>query len=502
MVLGCVGISSAFAQQARGLSLAKAIQTTLVMQPEFLMSKQEIRSAQGVLLQAGQEFDPILSSNLAYQDDEDFASQADILSSHELTDEHQLLNWETKIKKQTRLGIRLEPSVTLERHRDETYFDDTYSQAEYSFALRVPLLKFGKLANAGNELSAKKNKEAALLKVGHKAAQVVKETVNDFWDYLACNRKLKLRRQAESKAEKLLEDHKKLVQGKEAPASDLVQLQADLTKKQAVRVKAEQAVLEAGQKIGLSMGLSVEQLTAVPPPYGNFPQPGQTNQTCLDYKDLFNLARKTRNDLKAIEKKLDAAQIQNKAAQIGLRPDLDLYGTGNYRSRSENGKFDNFLGVNTEYNAGPGYEVGLRVKVPLGNDGAKGQQMEKDSDYQTWTLKARKLNQSIASGVFQATRQVRSTINEYKKMHKSAQYYSQAVADEKAKFNMGATSLINVILLENERIRAKISELDSLANYAKAVSELRYQTGVIIKGDGRNYTAYVDKMKYIPALSQ
>ncbi len=74
----------------------------------------------------------------------------------------------------------------------------------------------------------------------------------------------------------------------------------------------------------------------------------------------------------------------------------------------------------------------------------------------------------------------------------------QAVENEKRKFQLGMSTLFDVILAEDALTNARLSEIAGQQAYAVAIARLRYETGAILVADGSVLTVSADSLEREP----
>src|SRR5690606_19684430 len=99
------------------------------------------------------------------------------------------------------------------------------------------------------------------------AAQVAQA----YWDYVGAVRVRDALGVTAERAQRLLDETETLVAADERPAADLIALRADVARRRAALLQADQAVFQARQALGLAMGGTAEAAAALGPPSDALP---------------------------------------------------------------------------------------------------------------------------------------------------------------------------------------------------------------------------------------
>lgn len=492
----------------KGLTLLQAVGLTVSLQPNILMQREQVNNQAGVLRQNTGKFDLTVKSSLEKKVEKTPLTQDQQNSFGNLITvyDQDTLTSTVGLEKQFRTGIKIGPNMKVYRlgsNLDNFFMLNTLpdNYSSFNFALEVPLLKgFGQDVAGADEKAAGVNLGATRLDLTHTVSQSVLTTVQAYWNYLAAKKKLEIYRESEGSANQLVENLQQLVAAKENPVTDLVQVQASLAEKSALRITAEQQLLEAQKSLGLAMGLESQDVLALPLPRDSYPEPvaGITDTIEGNKEKYLQLAEKYRADLMALKEKEKATQILLVAAQKNLKPELNaVLGLG-YGGLQESGNFKDYLNAVNHNTVGLNYSAALMFKYPLGNNAAEGVAAQKHAQRRQSHIQVTDLDRKIRSNILVTLEALRRYSAGLKKAREAVALYQRGYSDEKLRFRMGMSTIIDLITVQNRLSAAMITEVDSHLEYANAVIRLGYETGTLIVKEKEQYRIEMKRLILVP----
>jgi len=205
-----------------------------------------------------------------------------------------------------------------------------------------PLLRGrGRNITTANEKVADINIEGQMLNASFVTSNEVFSMVLGYWQYLNANKSLEIYKDNEARVRKVLEVTDELIKGEKKPASDLLQIQADLKNKEQQTILAAQQLYNAKQNLGRLVGLNKAESEKLGLPANDFPKIEEVHTT-ISIQDLLEMAHNNRADLKALKKSLEAFAVYVNVAENNTKPQLDLTAFIGYGG-SDTGSIDRLL---------------------------------------------------------------------------------------------------------------------------------------------------------------
>ena len=473
------------APEAPSLDVVKAARATIAAQPEILLQQQRLASSRGALQTASGQFDPQLSASLLRARDTLPFTDAQIEQTDQLYDAAttNTTAYRLGLEKVFRTGLTISPLLEVVRE-DVNVLGAATNRAGVAFQVTQPLLRGrGRDVVTAQETAARLEVEATTLDLRQVIASSVVRTVQAYWGYLAAVRALDVLRKAEDRARTLVDQIQTMIRADVRPAADLKQSQANLADRVSQRAAAEQALFEARQRLGIAMGLPFDQIGALPLPGDTFPDIEATQvASAATFGGMVDQAMAYRSDLQALRTRQREADVLRAQARDGLRPELNLGGSAGYAGLDEGRAFwQLFTPLAPQgFNA----SASLLFSWPVLNNTARGLFSQSEATYQQTSLEADDLARTISARVTVAADAVRQSAVRAHSAREASSLYRAAVSDEWQKLQIGLSTMLDVILIEDRLTQSLLSEVEAELSYALAVAQLRFETGTLI-GDLR-----------------
>lgn len=355
-----------------------------------------------------------------------------------------------------------------------------FIQTSLTFAISQQLLRgFGRSIGRRNIVIAKNNRKIADLAFTQQAITSITNVITAYWELVYARENVQVQQQAVSVAEKLYNDNKKQLEiGTMAPLdvtraeSELATDHQNLIVAQTVQLQDQQALKNLISKDPLSPNfVNVE---VVPKDKPTPPAAIEAPSFEASVKEAFA----NRPDLQEQLYNLENADIDVRATRNALLPTLTL--SGQYSSVGLSGNAtDTTTGVVTKegwttaqsqvfHNDFPDYYAQLTLQLPLRNRSAQ-------ADNQHAVLLQRQLQAQMQQLKNAAILDVRNTYVALEQNRarveaasKARELQQQTFEAEQKKYQLGASTVYNVILTQRDYIAAQGTELRALADLVEA----------------------------------
>jgi outer membrane protein len=486
------GVCAAEPPPGRGMSLVEAIRLMLDQDPNLSIEQARLRSARGFLLSTAGEFDAVLSTNV---EDADTDTPLTEVSSRE----RRVLDNSILLTKRFRTGFSIEPQLDLLRTADVNA--DPVNIGTFSFTFRQPLLRGrGRAVAAAPELSAERQVAASALDLRHTTAERALAVAAQYWQTRAALLDLEVLRESEERARELLETTRKLIDADVTPAADLVQVEANAVAKETTRIGGERTLFAAHQALGREIGLSTDQIAALPFPTDPFPAASVPPAADEGAGRWIALALERRADLGAARERRSAAEVLRRAADNSLQPQVDLLFTPSYSGLVEGGDAGNFF--SPLYRNVPGASSSLSVFLswPTLNSRARGDLAQVEAAVEQGRFFEDLLARRIGADVAIAVDAVARGAQQLERAAEAVRLFERAVENEEKKLRAGTSTLIDVISQRDRLTAARQSEVAANLALAQALVQLRFETGTLFPREGD--PAAVELARFTTAPSQ
>lgn len=364
---------------------------------------------------------------------------------------------------------------------------------------------FGLAVNNRNIRIAKNNVQVADYVFKQQVQNTVANVIGLYWDLVAFNEDVAVKRQALALAQKLYNDNKKQVEiGTLAPIeivraeAEVASREQDLTTSETNVLQQETIIKNAISRNGVASP-TVAEVRIVPTDRIRMPDV----EPIEPVQDLTAKALDNRPELAQTRLQLDNSNIALKGVRNGLLPSIDAFvdlrnqgqaGTG-IPSSSLDPTTGQLITVNPNpYFVGgygtvltqlfgrnfPTYAAGFQLNIPLRNRAAQ-------ADYTTAQLNIRQselLLQRQVNGVrvdvqnaLIALQQARAR---YQAAEKNRALQEQTLDAEQKKYALGASTVYMVIQAQRDLATAESSRVAALSSYARARTQLDLATGLTL----------------------
>jgi outer membrane protein TolC len=409
------------------------------------------------------------------------------------------------LSKAYRSGIVFSPGLRLDAVRDDYRgkplaagsggrgFPETIT-SNFSLALSVPLAKGrGKVSTAAAERASRHTYRAALYSEAHAAATSVRTTAEAYWRLLAAQERVELQRRSASTSARLLEIGQGLVAADELASADLVQVEARVSETRAQLMQARLELLQARLELADAVGAVVRRMEDAPLAADSWPElPAANGLATWGAGELAGIAVTRRSDAVAARWREQSARVLADGARADLRRRADLSLTVSYRGLDElewergesMSNVEDLFGAYGDalfgYSPGPSAKLGFTFELPFGNNQAEGRYEQARSTFHQSHIRLVNLERIIGTRVEELKHTLGRAILEIERRQASTAAYERLLEAEIEKFESGLTTVVDVILTEDEVISAQLGLLATRESAALLLTELRYELGALV----------------------
>jgi outer membrane protein len=464
-------------QAPGGIELEDVLDATLRSSPEIQLAAQQAAFARGLLTEAGAPFETTVGVAAGWS-----------RTHPALPDGSPVTRTETSVDagvdRRFRNGLLVQPQIGVRRTDLSTEPSlQTSNLGTAGLTLVVPLLRDrGGAATAAAEVAARFGLQSSRLGLLHTVSERVLDSVLSYWDYLAAHLRLATLRASEERAERISEQTRVLVRADERTNADLTQTLGNLAAKKVTRITAEQTLVESRQRLGLAMGLPAAAMAELPPPATAFPPlPGDEPLPAVPAPSGVP-AHERRADLLAAQEDLRGAEALVKGARSELRPQLDLAVTTGYDTTVRGPAFaDVFAPLYRR----PRLDASLRLvyALPVRNARAEGRLAQASAAALQRRIVRDDLGRRIDAAVAVSREALWRGAAAMRESEEAVRLLSSTVQAQQRQFEVGASTLFDVIAAQDALTNALLGQIESQRSYAAAIAALRFESGTLVAGD-------------------
>lgn len=477
-----------------GLGLVESVRMMLEHDPNLAIGEAQLQSSRGVLLASRGIFDPLVSSSLRQEE-----TDSPLLTG--ASEDVRVLGSTLGVTKRFRSGFSVEPELSLLR-TEEIGAAPAANLGTFSFTLRQPLLRGrGRTVTAAPERSAERQVAASVFDLRQTTSERALAVVSQYWLTRAAVLSLDILRESEERSRELLATTRKLIEADVTPAADLVQIEADVVAKETSRIGGERDLFESRQALGREIGLARAEIAVLPLPAEPFPTVAASAVPGVSAGDRFIAAAlERRPDLRAARERLDAAEILVRAADNGLKPQLDLVFTPSYSGLVAGTDAESFFSPLYRNVPGASSSLGFALSWPTANSQARGELAQIEAARAQNEYLQDLVSRQIEADVPTALDAVARSAQQLDRATEAVRLFERAVENEEKKLRAGTSTLLDVISQRDRLTSARQSEVSAHLSLALALVRLRFETGTLLPDGGDPQGIEIAHLTTVPLL--
>ena len=350
------------------------------------------------------------------------------------------------------------------------------SNGNVSVQVRQPLLQ--NLWIDGTRLAIRVNKNrlrVAELSLRQQVMQLITSAEQSYYDLLLARENVKVQEEALDLAQRLLAATQRRVELGLLPALDEKQSESQVAARKVGLQSALRGVFNA--EFALKNLLTDDFADWAPiqllPSEELEAEPMEFNMYSSWGKGL-----RQRPEILQAKANLENQGIQLKYLRNQLFPQLDVVASYGVRGskREYNGVIDDIVDRDS-----PTYFVGTTFSIPLGNRAARESYHVGKIEEEQSLLRLKSLEQDIMMQIGIAVEQARTALLQVETTRQARAFAEDALDAEEKKLETGKSTGFIVLQLQRDLTSARVSELQSLADYNRALAQLALREGTTLE---------------------
>jgi outer membrane protein TolC len=484
----------AAAQQAGAFTVVEAVRAAMTEPADLKLIEEQLARSQAGLLVAAAPFDTVYEWGVdRLRDVTPLTVGGDALTN--------VTTLRVGAARQLRNGLVIAPQIGVQQ-RNVSVDPLVPNRASLAVTVTQPLMRGrGPEVVTAGERAARYDVSATTLDLRHGVQASAFRALASYWNYVAASRNLIIVRDTEARARSLVDQIQALIAGGNRPASEIKQVQANLSDRVALRLSFEHNLIQARQALGLAMGIPTDAIAALPLPTDDFP-PIPEALPALPEPALRASAFRLRSDLGASRDRTEQVRSLIVAARDALEPRLDLQVGVGYAGLGVGRSFGSLFTPFERSASGPNLNVSFVYDWSVRNAAARGTLAQQDAIHRQTQIQTAELQRTIASSVVVARDALGRNVERVRITREAAAIYRSAVEDEREKLQLGLGTIIDLVLTEDRLTRSMLDQVSAELSYALAVARLRYETGTLVTGELDPAGVTRDQLTTVPAIAQ
>src|ERR1022692_93198 len=375
----------------------------------------------------------------------------------------------------TQVTLGMSNTLGYRQNSPNNDFNPT-DQGALSFQITQNLLNgFGVKVNNRTIRIAKNQLHSSDLTFKQQVISTVNNVVGLYWDLVSFNDSLKVKQQTLELNRQLYTDNKRRAELGALAEIDIIQAEAEMKSSQQDVVTAETQVLQQEMilKSVLTRGgfNNPAVVGARISPTDHFDVPPQ--DAIQPTQDMVAEAFQKRPEIEQSQIGLEDTRISMLGTKNNLLPSLSVFAnlSNNGLSGAVNsffiGGYGSFLSQLFSRNF-PNYSAGFQLNIPIRNRANQADLITDELNYRQSPIQDKQLLNSIKLGVVNAQIALSQARAAFANAVEARRLQEQVLAGEKRKYELGTSSLFNVIQVQRDTTTRELAEVDACSQYVKA----------------------------------
>jgi outer membrane protein TolC len=449
-----------------------------------------LASGAGLVTGIGQNppnLDPNIFINAQFGHQTTPQSNTSFVGTTSLTNNYRYLQFGYSQSFVTNTFIQFVGQTTRSNYNSSTYLFNPSINGYFDFQVNQPLLQgFGSGVNDRYIKVAKNNMKITDMQMKLQVATTISAVLNLYWDLVSFNDAVRIKEQALTTAQNLLEGNKKQVSIGALPAVEVTRAAAEVSASKEDLLIAQTNV--AQQEIVLKNALNrnglentwLDDVHIIPLDRIEVPQ----TEEIQPIQDLLQEALTNRQDILQSQVNVESAKFLARGDKNSLLPSLSAFAelTNHGLAGPVNSLYSNCCGEPNPFFVGglgsvfsqlfrrnfPDYSAGLAFTIPIRNRSAQ-------ADYVTDELQLRQRELTLQRSINQVRVDVKTSViglqqarTRYQTAVDTRVLAEQSLKNEQSRFQYGVSTVALVIQAQKDLATNQDAEVQAMANYTHA----------------------------------
>ena len=505
------------------LSIQDCVGVTIASNPNLQVIRLEPEKSDADILTAKGEFDPLLSSTTSYgKQSQQVAAQTSQLNS-------QLGSWigglvadqtgqfigelvgsaltsqtdattdvkvyqttsKTAVSGKLVLGTTYDLSLDLGSSKNSVSQLSEIWNGSLTLTVAQPLLQGrGTAVNLARVQIAKNTRKENEFQVYLQAMTTVGEVVKAYWDLVGTHDNVRVREEAMTNAERLLDVSQKRYNIGVAAATEVLQAKAGLATRQSDVISARSRVYDAEDVLKNQMNMrdgdlfSNKRIEPLNRPDIKEFNPDELKAIQGETEKYIGEALEKRPEMMIALLDIESAKLDRNRAANQMLPKVDVFGSLS-QGGGDGSMGDAFQSIADRDDHG--YSIGIRGQVPIGNRVARGQYERANITTRQAELRLEKTKQELMLKVRIALRALYTNQILIESNRQARILQEKNVVAEEKRLKLGITTSYRVLQIQQDLTTAQTQESQAQIAYEKALVDLRLAEGTLLESLGVDF---------------
>lgn len=474
------------AAHGRGeLGITDAVLLALEQNRDIEIARIAPLQADGDVLSARGEFDPIWANQFTYTEAEQTSSAQTVAFGGAQFASIRAYRSQFTSSLSGRIPWGTQYTVALNINEEQDTFNRFISEWQGGASLTVsqPLLRgFGRRSNMARIWAAQNSRAISEEQLRNQVMLAIAEVIRAYWDLFGAIENLRVRFKSLDNAERLLSDTERRLEIGLGSQLDVVQAQAGLAARQSDLISARATVADASDRLknllGMREGDRLSRVALIPiDGFGPL-------EVEVDEEESVERALEYRPEVRSALLAIDNAEIEMDRARRDLLPQLDVTGSLTRGGRGPE-RGDIFSGIREARDEV--WSVGVEGAIPIGNRAARGQHTRARQSVRESELQLARTQDELMLNVRIAIRAVNTSRVLVESNRQTRALQETNLNAERRRLRLGMSTSFQVLQVEEELTVAETQLAQARVNFEKALIDLQLAEGSLLDNLGIDF---------------
>lgn len=351
-------------------------------------------------------------------------------------------------------------------------------RTEIGFDVNFPLLRGRGIESVGaSERAAEIDLSASEMVLRHGSSTSTLATAVAYWQLYAAQERVTVLERSLGLQTRLVELTSQLIDGDVLPRVESARSAASQANARAQLEAARRDLVASRLALARAMGVDVAGEGSAPLAQGPFPAPPTAEAIrAIDPATLAARALELRADRLAARELVVSGKVLAEAARRDLASRLDLalsLSAGALGEESFSNAVDRWTGPNGTF--------ALAFDKSLGNNAREGRLKQNESQVRQREIAAADLERRIRISIVELLRSLEEATASLAAAEAAAGHFQATIDAELEKLGLGASTLIDAIVTEQQKTGSDLAVLAARQQVAVLLARLRFETGTLIR---------------------
>lgn len=394
-------------------------------------------------------------------------------------------------------GINISSQISYQKKNENSLPSETKTAtSSLDFKLEIPIVAgSGRVTTLNRKISQKMYK-ASLYDYERTVSGIILQSIVNFWKKNASEKTLEIVKRSENSMKQTKSDTIKLINAKQIPEAEINKIEAAIFQKDSERLYAETSLFQETQNLLEIMNLDIKTFDTIKLKDYSFVMKDKPEFSKDTLNETISIATENRRDLKASKLRLDAAKDNLKKIEDSRRENIMLSLQSGFKGLSEGEDAESLTKAWSDNKTEYSYSLSLihtfSVRDNYNNSEYLKAITQKNLAQISYEQKIRTVEKEAAISL----KEMVNAWKIYNSSKRSMEYSKNSLYAEKKKFNLGLSTILDVIDVEERHNQIERNVISNETQFISAFLKYLHTTGKLLEKNKDKNGFRIDLSKY------